>query len=220
MHRYQQTRQYDIPKRALQVLEVILKGAYHQEHLRQGISAARSFYLPDDRPAYLGDYFELWYGLFQSTVLGYQPYLNVDIAHKAFPKRYASLVNLLDDIKNESRFNRDDRALYEEMRKHLKGLDLIYVTPGNADQRKVYKFLDLDGKPSEVRFADSSNEGRMITVAEYFRERNFPIRNPNLPCVKIGSSIRSISVPMEHCELPNSQVRLLFDRIHYIYAKI
>lgn len=213
MHSYRETRQYDIPKRALQVLEVILKGAYHQEHLRNGISAARSFYLPDDKPEYLGDYFELWYGLFQSTVLGYQPYLNVDIAHKAFPKRYASLVDLKNAIRQEnSRNARDDRMLYEELKKHLRGLDLVYVTPGNANLKKVYKFLDLDRKPSEVKFKD--DKGRQLTVAQYFEERNFPIRYPDLPCVKIGSSIKNITVPMEHCELPNSQVSLLFDRIY------
>lgn len=203
-----------MPKRALQVLEVILKGAYHQEHLRNGISAARSFYLPEDRPEYLGDYFELWLGLFQSTVLGYQPYLNVDIAHKAFPKRYNSLVDLVEDIKRESRNVRDDRGLYEELRKHLKGLDLIYVTPGNASQKRVYKFLDLDKKPNEVRFKDDQNGGKETTVAEYFQQRKFLIRRPDLPCVKIGNSIRPIIVPMEHCELPSTQVSLLFDTIY------
>lgn len=204
----------------MQVLEVILKGAYHQDHLKHGVASARSFYLPEINPPDLGDYFELWLGLFQSTVLGYQPYLNVDIAHKAFPKRYASLVNLVDDIKKESRNVRDDRSLHEELRKHLKGLDLVYITPGNANKKKIYKFLDLDKKPSEVYFKDDQNNGRKVSVAEYFRERNFDIRRPDLPCVKIGSSLKSISVPMEHCELPSGQVSLLFDSFYLCFAKI
>lgn len=219
-NRYQQTRQFDIPKRALQVLEVVLKGAYQQDHLRNGVSAARSFYLPNNKPEYLGDYFELWLGLFQSTVLGYSPYLNVDIAHKAFPKRYASLAHLVEDIKNESRNVRDERSLNDELRKHLKGLDLVYVTPGNANLKKIYKFLDLDRKPSEVRFKDDQNDGKETTVADYFKKRNFTIRYPDLPCVKIGSSVKSISVPMEHCELPGNQVSSLFGNIYLRFAKM
>lgn len=204
-YRYHSTRQYDMPKRALQCIEIILKGAYQQRHLEMGIQAARSFYMPPRTREYLGDFFELWLSLFQSTVLGSQIYLNVDVAHKAFPERYASLVDLLNQIERE--YKCDQRYALDDMRSHLSGLDVIYKTPGNAGQMRVYKFFGLVGTPVQERFTDAN--GREVTVAAYFREQNYPINYPNLPCVKLGNTIKSITVPMEHCSLSDRQVTKL-----------
>lgn len=191
-----------MPKRALQCIEIILKGAYQQQHLEMGVQAARSFYLRPAKPEYLGDFFELWLGLFQSTVLGSQIYLNVDVAHKAFPERYGSLVNLLEQIQKE--WHCDLRNATNAMQSHLSGLDVIYKTPGNAGSKRVYKFLQLAGTPSQERFKDAN--GRELSVATYFNEQNYPINRPDLPCVKLGNSIKSITVPMEHCSLSDRQV--------------
>lgn len=191
-----------MPKKALQCIEIILKGAYQQKHLEMGIQAARSFYLPPAKREYLGDFFELWLGLFQSTVLGAQIYLNVDVAHKAFPKRYASLLDLLDQIQDERRINLS--SALDGMETHLSGLDVLYKTPGNAGKMRVYKFMGLVGTPNQERFTDMN--GRELTVAEYFGEQNYPIRWPDLPCVKLGNTIKSITVPMEHCSLSDRQV--------------
>lgn len=200
--RYDQTRQYDMPRRALQCLEIILKGAYRQAHVTNGIQTGGSFFLPpNNKPPYLGDFFELWLGLFQSTVLGNSPYLNVDVTHKAFPKRYNSLVLLLDDIRKEHERSRD---FYVDMKKHLSGMDIIYKTPGQNGAMSVYKFMDLVGRPREESFTD--REGRKLTVAEYFEEQNYSIVYPDLPCVKLGNSIKSLTVPMEHCSLSDRQV--------------
>lgn len=191
-----------MPKKALQCIEIILKGAYQQKHLEMGIQAARSFYLPAAKREYLGDFFELWLGLFQSTVLGAQIYLNVDVAHKAFPERYSSLLDLLKQIQQERRT--DERHAIADMEQHLSGLDVIYKTPGNAGNMRVYKFMGLVGTPSQERFKDMN--GRELTVAAYFQEQNFPITRPQLPCVKLGNTIKSITVPMEHCSLSDRQV--------------
>lgn len=190
-----------MPRRALQCLEIVLKGAFQQAHLENGIQAGRSFFLPPQKREYLGDYFELWLGLFQSTVLGNSPYLNVDVAHKAFPKRYHSLVALLEDIKQENPRTRDP---FQDMRTHLRRMDVIYKTPGNAGQMRVYKFMDLVGTPKQERFTDEN--GRQLTIADYFREHNYPINYPALPCVQLGNNLRSIKVPMEHCSLSDCQV--------------
>lgn len=189
-----------MPRRALQCVEIILKGAFQQAHLANGLQTKRSFFPPQpDRREYLGDFFELWLGLFQSTVLGYNPYLNVDIIHKAFPKRYESLARLYEDIQRESR-NDPIRAL----KSHLSGLDVIYTTPGNAGARRIYKFMDVLDTPDKVFFNDEN--GQRMSIAQYFTQKNYRINNPRLPCVKIGSAIRSISVPMEHCALSDRQV--------------
>lgn len=199
-----------MPKKALQCIEIILKGVYQQKHLEMGIQAARSFYLPPDKPVYLGDFFELWLGLFQSTVLGSHIYLNVDVAHKAFPERYESLVNLLQQIENEQKC--DQRSAVNYMQSHLSGLDVIYKTPGDVGKKRVYKFMALVGNPNEERFKDSN--GREFTVASYFKEQKYPIDCPNLPCVKLGNTIKSITVPMEHCSLSGRQVSKLLIRVN------
>lgn len=193
-----------MPKRALQCIEIILKGAYQQKHLEMGIQVARSFYIPSEKREYLTDFFELWLGLFQSTVLGSNIYLNVDVAHKAFPKRYDSLVQLVQQIEKELNFKRSEALTYLE--RHLAGMNLIYKTPGDGGKKRVYKFLKLGGTPNQEQFKDA--EGRKFTVAEYFKEKNYNITQPNLPCVKVGNSIRSIAVPMEFCSLSDCQVSI------------
>lgn len=190
-----------MPKRALQCLEIILKGAFQQDHLRHGLQTKRSFFLPPTKHEYLQDFFELWLGLFQSTVLGNQPYLNVDVHHKAFPKKYTSLIHLLNEIEQEHRCN--TQIALQRMHQHLIGLDLIYVTPGQVDQRRIAKYIELVDIPSQVTF---SRDGNTTTIQKYFAERNFPINRPDLPCVKLGNAIRNFSVPMEHCELTDRQV--------------
>lgn len=200
--RYTNTRQFDMPRRALQCLEIILKGAYQQNHLKNGVRAGRSFYMPPNgRPQYLGDCFELWYGLFQATVLGDIPYLNVDILHKAFPKRYDSLVDLLNDIERECSRNRFPVNAFDKMKQHLNGLDVIYTAPWTG-VRKIYKFMEFGEKPEKHFFKDDTNQS--ISVANYFQSRNYSIRYRDYPCVILG--IRRIAVPMECCSLSDRQV--------------
>lgn len=194
-----------MPRRALQCIEIILKGAYQQEHLEIGIQAARSFYLPTTKREYLGDFFELWLGLFQSTVLGSNIYLNVDVAHKAFPERYESLLDLLKQIQNERRC--DERNALHDMQSHLSGLDVIYKTPGLVGSKRVYRFLGLVRNPNQEKFKDVN--GVEMTIAAYFKQHNYPINRPDLPCVKLGNAIKSITVPMEHCSLSDRQVSKL-----------
>lgn len=191
-----------MPRRALQCLEVILKGAFQQKQLnKDGMPAGRSFFLKPSKPEYLGDFYELWFGLFQSTVLGRIPYLNVDITHKAFPKKYATLVDLLKDIQQESR----DRDGPERcMERHLSGLDVIYKSPGGTGQSRAYKFKCLRNTPDKEKFKDADN--KIITIAQYFKDRKYPIHYPNYPCVELGNNVKSITVPMEHCWLSDRQV--------------
>ncbi|XP_037046508.1 protein argonaute-2-like [Bradysia coprophila] len=198
---YHSTRQYDAPQRALQCIDVILKGAFQQKHLEMGIQAARSFFIPASNREYLGDFFELWLGLFQSSVLGSNIYINVDIAHKGFPERYDSLVKMLEQMANEYRC--DIRQATNYMRRHLSGMDVIYKTPTVDGTMYSYKFVDLVGVPDKETFKDK--DGNRLTVAEYFQTQNYTITRPDLPCVKLGNSIKNIVVPMEHCSLSDRQ---------------
>lgn len=186
--------------------------------MESGVSASRSFYLrPAGRPVYLGDYFELWYGMFQSTVLGDVPFLNIDIAHKAFPKRYASMIELLEDMKQDYRVGRlvdvnrpMDYQVVMALKKHLAGLDLIYRSTPEAKGFER-RFLDIVDIPSRVGFEASrevngKTETYKTNVADHFKSKNTAIRYPHLPCIKIGSTVKSITVPMEFCSLSDAQV--------------
>lgn len=193
----------------MQAMEVILKAAFHQKHLQDtGIQGGRSFFLPPRGPRpYLGDCYELWLGLFQSLVLGSVPFLNVDVNHKAFPKRYNSIIDLLEDLGQDMRTQINpnqplDRYVEQALSRHLSGLEMCYNTA--TTQKILYKFMSLARDPANERF--TLENGQQKTVLQYFRETNRQIRFPNLPCIKMGNTIKNITVPMEFCSIPDTQV--------------
>lgn len=163
--------------------------------------------MPDQRRVYLGDFYELWLGLFQSVVLGSVPLLNVDVNHKAFPKRYNSLIDLFRDMEQDMRMSIDltrplDRHVMFALEKHLAGLEICYRGPGSS---KIYKFMRMVDNAENERF--TAENGQQKTIMQYFRETNRNIQYPKLPCLKLGNTIKSIIVPMELCSIPDTQVR-------------
>lgn len=202
----------------MQALEVILKSAFHQDRLmKNGIQGGRSFFLRPQRSFYLGDFYELWLGLFQSLVLGKMPMLNVDVNHKAFPKRYPSMIELLRDMEQDLNtridFNRPfDRIVENTLARHLGGLEICYDQGGGV--KKVYKFMQVVGNPAREKFR--MENGQEKTIEQYFRETNRRIQHPGLPCIKLGNTI---TVPMEFCSIPDSQVNTYFI-INLIYTYV
>lgn len=194
-------------KRAMQAIEVIFKAAFYQDRLQRGVQGGRSFFLPaDGERTYLGDFYELWLGLFQSVVLGSVPFLNIDVNHKAFPKRYDNLIDLFRDMEQDLRMRIDpsrplERNVIFALEKHLGGLEICYRGPGAA---KIYKFMKLVNDPANERF--TTEDGQQKTILQYFRETNRNIRYPSLPCIKLGNTVKSITVPMELCSIPDTQV--------------
>lgn len=141
--------------------------------------------------------------MFQSTVLGKIPYLNVDVNHKAFPKRYASLIELLQEMGQDA--NRSvDRMTGMALKNHLKGLEIRYDKPN--DKAMIYKFMDIVSPPGTERF--KLENGEQKTILQYFQETGRPIKYVNLPCIKLGNAIKNITVPMELCSIPDTQVRI------------
>lgn len=169
------------------------------------LQAGRSFYMrPAPNNQYdLGDNYELWTGLYQATVLGSRPYLNVDIAHKAFP----SELPILELINRNADRRRDlDPRDRSALQTHLNGLMIKYETPGNQTSARNFKFLGLNANSRTHRFK-SDQDNREYTIEEYFRSRNITIQFPMLPTLKLGNAIKNITVPMEFCSVAGSQVQ-------------
>lgn len=158
-----------------------------------------------DKPVDLGDFYELWIGMFQSTILGRIPYVNVDIAHKAFPSR-TDLIELIKQIGYDHRSRRDvnlnqplDFNVLNNLSNHLRGLDIGYIMPGGAGT-KAYKFNSLTEPASTLKFMLDNKE---TTVEKYFANRGHALRFPKLPC--ISTSGKSF-FPVELCYVIGGQV--------------
>lgn len=166
-----------------------------------------------EKPVDLSGGYELWTGLFQSAVLGSRPYLNVDIAHKAFPLP----MNLVDVFRNTGANlnNEIDYRCREGFISHMKGLRITYEMPGQNTSTKCYKFNDLGATPQKTKF--KNEEGREQTVFDYFRTvRKYTIKFPNLPCIVVGNSLRTISLPAELCTVSANQVSALLVFLYFM----
>lgn len=186
----------------MQALEIVLKTVFMQA---KGVSVGRSFYQPlmqNNRRVDLGDYYDLWTGLFQSTVLGSIPYLNVDIAHKAFPSP-VKMLDMLRDMRIDPARGCDDRALMA-LKETMRGLRIRCERPNAPDSAKNFKFLDFGETAARYKF--KNDDGKMMTVQEYFQAKhNVRLQFPNLPCVRAAPADRNIYLPMEFCSIADNQ---------------
>lgn len=166
------------------------------------IKFKRSCYLAPLKRIDVGVNHELWYGLHQSLILGSKLFLNVDVAHKAFP----SGVPVLDVVADLARRRWNDppnvpewadEMLASKLDHFLKGLEVSYTGPSAV--QKVFKYNGLKGPASKQTF--KSNDGTQMTVAAYFAQQGCRLRYPNLPVMHVGSTVRNIMLPMELCQI-------------------
>lgn len=118
------------------------------------------------------------------------PFLNVDVNHKAFPRRYGTLVDLLKEMGVRSPNSTLDRDEEEKLRRHLAGLEIVYTAP-NANGM-VYKFMAIVDKPANIRF--TLDNGQQKSILQYFNDTGRRIQYPELNCIKLGNTIKNISV--------------------------
>lgn len=140
-------------------------------------------------------------GIYQSTVLGSRPYINVDIAHKAFPSEKSII-----DILREWGVNLDidfDYRTKKDIQTHLKGLMLTYTMSGHDASRRTYKFQGFNANANTCTFKIEDKE---FTINEYFASRGCQVIYPLLPTLKLGNEIKNITVPLEFCSVAGYQV--------------
>lgn len=182
--------------RAIQCLEVVLS---HQCH-EKGVKAGRSFFYRPDRPEDLLDGYELWYGLFQAAILGQRTLLNIDVSHKAFPKPN-TLLNVYNELVNGFRGNPRNFNAF------VSGSDIIYDSPKSFNagpkQYKVNQVMQYDTAKS---YKFPTEDGRILSVFDYFRERGHDLQYPDYPLIHVGPRDKKTYLPIELCRVAESQV--------------
>lgn len=118
------------PQEAIQCIDIVLRSAPSLAC----ISVGRSFFTrPSGQLIDLGDGMEMYYGFYQSAVVGWKPFLNVDVAHKAFPKAI-SVLDLVQELFGGGRDFNIHQPLYgdqlETLQKFLRTLKVQYTVQG------------------------------------------------------------------------------------------
>lgn len=171
------------------------------------IPAGRSFFVKPTKTIDLGEGMEMYNGFYQSAIRGWQPFLNVDVAHKAFPKSIPvteALIDLLD-----SRFQqfgpRDlERGLDERQRetfqKFMRQIRVIYQIPNNPSSKRVFRVNGVREPAKTKTF--KLDDGRSMTIEQYFAtEKRYRLKYPLLPTLWVGSLQREILIPLELCTI-------------------
>jgi eukaryotic translation initiation factor 2C len=194
----------DKPSQAMQCLDVVLRSVFKSEQRQRGIEVGRAIYYqsnsnnPRDYDLEMG--YELYLGLFQAAVMGRKHlYLNVDVCHKAFPGAMGmTVVEAMNRyFSYQGRFNKIEFGQY------LKMLDIEYVFNG---QSKFYRCNGLVEAANKQTF--NLDDGSQQTVVQYFQTQyNYQLSRPDLPCLHVGPTVRSIYLPMEFCRIPAGQAK-------------
>ncbi|XP_025198780.1 protein argonaute-2-like [Melanaphis sacchari] len=196
------------PGEAFQALDIILK---NRPFSLRFTNVGRSFFpLPRITPVDLGEGMELWKGFFQSPVMGWKPYLNIDVAHKGFPKHQP----LIDYIANEMRCDLNsemDNRNFNALSAYVKGLKIDFMVPNQPNTKRSYKVVGLLDTAFKFRFdIDDPVRGKQsLNVVQYFRiARNYTIKYQNLPCLHVGNVNKQTAIPIELCVVQRGQLRL------------
>jgi eukaryotic translation initiation factor 2C len=193
---YTSLKEYERPQRAIQVLDIIFRSCFANIN---GVTSGRSFFM---RPATgtaipLGDNYELWTGLFQSAILGYRPYLNVDVSNKAFPSERC-ILDVCDETMKGGELTPRDRDYIHSI---LKGVTVTY-SPHPTYVRQ-YKYQSLKGSALTEKFMYN---GSMNIVADYFKNvKKIPLKRPEMPCILVGNTVKFSLLPVEHCHIRPGQ---------------
>nr|XP_029716851.1 protein argonaute-2-like isoform X1 [Aedes albopictus] len=188
----------DKPMSAIQCLDIVLRTAY--ENNPKFIKFKKSIYVKPERPDDLGSNHELWYGLFQSALLGSRPFLNIDVSHKAFPTG-GPVMKILSDLNRGQIPDRVPEWMNRELHDFLKGMELAYTGPDGVS--KLFKYNGIKGPANQQRF--KLENGTEMTIDQYFRSQNRPLRFPSLPVLHVGSLVRNVMLPIEMCAIPPGQ---------------
>lgn len=185
------------PLLAITALNIIIRKCFKNVIREKGaVPVASSLYMIPQSQMPLGEGLELWYGLFQSVVMGQKSmYLNVDVSHKAFPSQ-VNLIELLRGMNRGQLPRGGDPYAFRNLEDHLKMLDVTY-------DKKTYRFMGMMREPANEFFEMEKNGKKVkMSVLQYLQsEKGIRLQHPDLPCLKLGRAV----VPLELCSIPGGQ---------------
>ncbi|XP_065204163.1 protein argonaute-2-like isoform X2 [Planococcus citri] len=176
------------------------------------IKAGRAFFTVPNAPTYLGNGMDLFKGHTQSVVIPWLDesedtphlYLNVDVAHKGFPRAQPVIDYIRHQFFSSDRgpsLQNDSILAKWQMQAASSFLQNIKVSYYDGVRRRTFKVDSLGQSAREARFTLAN--GRETTVLEYFRtEKNIRLQYPNLPCL----NSRNRLFPIELCSVVPRQV--------------
>ncbi|XP_024085954.1 protein argonaute-2-like [Cimex lectularius] len=198
-----------IPQEAIQAIDIVLR----QPSAKGFLQVGRSYFTQPAEVIELGDGLQIWYGFFQSAIIGTnKTYLNIDVAHRGFPMPIPC-VDALAKIMKKSPNNLlpPTRCYSNEIltfTSFIKGLKVFYFPPpipGQPRQKRTYKVDNVGPPVKEVKFV-VDGEGEMNVYDYFYNKHNYKIQYHNLPSLVCGSSKKSITLPIEMCEIVPRQV--------------
>ncbi|XP_063220818.1 protein argonaute-2-like isoform X2 [Bacillus rossius redtenbacheri] len=197
-----------MPSKVIQAIDVILREASATS--RSLVQVGRSFFTPPSgRVVDLGEGLEMWYGFYQSAVLGWRPFVNIDVAHKGFPKQQ-NVVDLICELFGYHR--KDLQALKpyqrDDLNKYLKTLKVDYEIPNQPNTKRCYRVNSVT-ETSARNLTFVLDDGQTTSVSDYFsREKRWKLNFPDLPCLHVGSLKRPkpIHLPVELCTVRHQVV--------------
>ncbi|KAH8258621.1 hypothetical protein KR038_002221, partial [Drosophila bunnanda] len=203
LRNYMSERIFDKPMRAMQCLEVVMATPCHSKAIRSG----RSFFKMSapGQCRELDDGYEALVGLYQAFMLGDRPFLNVDISHKSFPMDMPVL-EYLERFGMRQKINQstDISHLRGTIESFLKGINVVYKPPKSFNSLpKYFKVNGLSRDPASKQ--TFRLEDKLVTVADYFKSRNYMLQFPQLHCLHVGHPAHNIMVPIELCHIEGGQ---------------
>ncbi|CAK1600809.1 unnamed protein product [Parnassius mnemosyne] len=199
------------PTEAIQCIDVILR----QGTLESYVKAGRQFFKRPSRPIDLGDGLEMWTGLFQSAIFTSTAFINIDVAHKGFPKKQSMIDALTRDFRLDPRQpleqQRREQRSVENFHNFIKGLRVNAVIAGDTSNRGQKREFICNGvvdPPNKLYFTMTHPDGRQqkMSVADYYlKEKKCRLQFPNLNCLWVGPKNKNIYFPMELLEVVPGQ---------------
>ncbi|XP_039311790.1 protein argonaute-2 isoform X2 [Solenopsis invicta] len=198
---------------AMQVLDIIMRHAPESRFINVG----RSLFWNINENEPLGGGLALARGGFMSGVLGWQPYLNVDVSHKGFTMRQRVL-EYIAEVVTASRGGRnpfrEQDLTYNDISRNktkiesfLRGLKVSCELPNSPNSRRTHRVVALCTDATCDSHTFESN-GVQFTITRYFlQQKGYKIRRPDLPTLHVGPSTSGSKVllPLELCTIVPSQ---------------
>ncbi|TYG72081.1 hypothetical protein ES288_D05G451400v1 [Gossypium darwinii] len=203
LRQFLQGDQVDVPKDALQALDIVLRElpATNTSYCPVG----RSFYFRDELRKDLDQGLQAWRGFYQSTRPTQRGLsLNIDVSSTAFiqPLPVIGFVtNLLNRNVSSGPLYDADRV---KIKKALLGVKVQVTHRGNM--RRKYRISGLTSQATGQLTFPVDERGAEKSVVDYFSETyGITIQRTQWPCLQVGSQQRPIYLPMEVCKIVDGQ---------------